>query len=292
MSTKYNANLFDSLKEALSNKNNYDSNFKDFLKFDIDKTYIVRLIPNVEDINNTWYAYKQHIWESCVHGKKVSTLCPNTYKQKCPICEHRSKIWATKNKTLIDQINPLKSNKRWLYNVYVIKDPTNPENEGKIKYLNAGAQLEAIIESARSGDDSEEYGFRIFDLSENGCNLRIKVEKNDGGYPKYTSSRFLSASAIEGLDSEDAIDAVYSSFKSLDTIFKRKSYDEVKDLLDVHFLGKDKSAPANISDSEDDDFKVDLDSSNDDDEISSGSSVSESSESDQEKRMKAILEDL
>jgi hypothetical protein len=285
MSTKYNASLFESLQEIITNKNNYDSAFKDFMKLEADKTYIVRLIPNVEDIAKTWYQYSQHIWDSAVTGKKVSTLCPNTYKEKCPICEYRSKIWATDNKELINGITPLRKNKRWLYNVYVIKDPTNPDNEGKIKLLNAGEQLEKVIEDARSGDYKDEYGFRIFDLSDKGCSLNIKVTKNQGGYPQYTSSRFSSPSSIPSIDSDSAIDEVHTNIKALDTIFKVRSYNEIKDLLDVHFLGKDKQTSASTDDDEivtkpkveDDDFVVASTTSN---------------LSDQEKRMQEILDDL
>jgi hypothetical protein len=287
MSTKYNASLFESLQEIINNKSaNYESGFKDFLKLETDKTYVVRLIPNVEDISKTWYHYAQHIWDSVVTGKKVSTLCPNTYKEKCPICEYRSKIWATKNQDLIDGINPTRKNKRWLYNVFVIKDPTNPENEGKIKLLNAGEQLEKVIEEARSGEFKDEFGYKIFDLSANGCNLNIKVEKNKGGYPTYVSSRFTSPSKIDALSTDAAIDEIHANIKPLDTIFKVRTYNEVKDLLDVHFLGKDKST---VTDDSIDEVKVE--SVTDDDDFSVVTNTS-STLSDQEKRMKEILEDL
>jgi hypothetical protein len=287
MSTKYNASLFDSLKEAFSNKNNVESAFKDFLKFEADKTYIVRLVPNVDSINNSWYNYSQHIFDSCVHGKKISVLCPNTYKEKCPICEYRSKIWATKNETLINQIKPLKKSEKWLYNAYVITDPTNPSNQGQVKYLNAGSQLEKIIEAARFGDDKDEFGHRIFDLSPNGCNLKIKVETNEGGYPSYVTSKFVSPSKIDSLDSDSAIDAAYAAFKPYENIFKAKTYNEIKDLLDVHFLGKDSTASAAVVE-EEDDFKVE---SVEVDDVPTTSTES-SSLSDQEKRMQEILADL
>lgn len=289
MSTKYNASLFESLQEIINNKSaNYESSFKDFLKLETEKTYVVRLIPNVEDISKTWYHYAQHIWDSVVTGKKVSTLCPNTYNEKCPICEYRSKIWATKNQDLINGISPIRKNKRWLYNVYVIKDPTNPENEGKIKLLNAGEQLQKVIEDARSGEFKDEFGYRIFDLSGSGCNLNIKVERNKGGYPTYVSSRFTSPSKIEGLDNDAAIDEIHNNFKPLDTIFKVRTYNEVKDLLDVHFLGKDKST---VTEDSSDEIKVESTKDDSDDEIIT-STKSSSTMSDQEKRMKEILEDL
>lgn len=275
MSNKYNQNLFDSLKDALADKSNAESSFKDFLKFEPDKTYVVRLVPNIKDGKKTRFHYFQHIFDSCVTGKKISVLCPNTYGEKCPIDEHRSKVWATKNQTLIDQVKPLKKSERWLYNAYVIKDPTNPSNEGNVKILNAGAQLQKVIQSAIDGDDSEEFGFRIFDLSENGCNLRIKVEKNEGGYPSYTSSKFLSPSKVDGLTDQDS---AYDSVKDLDSSFQRKTYAEIKEILDVHFLGKEKVESANETVEED--------------EIETVHEEPKPTTSDLDKEMEDILKDL
>jgi hypothetical protein len=286
MSTKYNASLFDTLKESFNNKNNTESVFKDFLKFESGKTYVVRLVPNVENISDSWYKYAQHIFPSCVNGKKISVLCPNTYKEKCPICEYRSKIWATKNETLINQIKPLKKSEKWLYNAYVVSDPSNPSNQGQVKYLNAGVQLEKIIEAARFGDDKDEFGSRIFDLSANGCSLKIKAETNEGGYPSYVTSKFVSPSEIDGLETDSAIDAVYGAFKSYENIFKPKTFNEIKDLLDIHFLGKDTEAPAVIED--EDEFKVDHVSVSPEVEVETKTD----SLSEQEERMQQILKDL
>ena len=248
--SKYTTNLFDSLKESLSTKTNAESSFKDFLKCEPDKTYVVRLLPNVEDGSKTRFHYWQHIFDSCVTGKKISVLCPNTYGEKCPIDEYRSKVWASKSEKLIEQSKPLRKTEKWLYNVYVISDPSNPDNNGKVKILNAGVQLQKIIQSAIDGDDSQEFGFKIFDLSENGCNLRIKVEKNEGGYPSYVSSRFMSPSKIEGLSDADS---VYETVKPLDTFFQRKTYAEIKTLMDTHFFGKDQTVEVNEVDDDDDD---------------------------------------
>lgn len=285
--SKYTSNLFESLKETLSAKTKTDSSFKDFMKCEPDKTYIVRLLPNLEDSSKTRFHYWQHIFDSCVTGKKISVLCPNTYGEKCPIDEYRSKVWASKNEKLIEQAKPLRKTEKWLYNVYVVSDPTNPENNGQVKILNAGVQLQKIIQSAIDGDDSQEFGFKIFDLSENGCSLRIKVEKNEGGYPSYVSSRFMSPSKIEGIDD---VDSIYDSVKSLDSIFQRKSYDEIKALLDTHFFGKEEEEvkPSESFEEEDDEVefvspKPTSETSNDD---------SDSSMSEEEKKMQAILNDL
>lgn len=281
MTTKYNSNLFDSLKDALSSKENTTENsFKDFMKMEPDKTYIVRLIPNLENTKLTRFHYYQHVFKSNVNGKFISTLCPHTYGEKCPIDEYRSKVYSAKNETLIDQSRPLKRTEKWLYNAYVIKDPTNPDNQGQVKIINAGTQLHKIIQNAIDGDDAEEFGaHKIFNLSPTGCNLKIKVEKNDGGYPTYVASKFTSPSEIEGLDD---LDEVYGQFKSLDTIFQPKSYEDIKKLLDVHFFGKDETTTVTDIEDEDEDDVV----------VAPVKSSSENTLSDHDKKMQDILKDL
>lgn len=234
---KYTNNLFESIKDAINKKTTSENTaFRDFLKLEAGNTYLVRLIPNLQSPERTLFHYYHHIWKSVSTNQIVSVMCPNTYGESCPIDEYRSKVYATKNESEIERIKPIRRNENWLCNVFVVKDPTNPENQGQVKILRLGKQLFDIISSAMSGDDSEEFGSRIFDLSENGCNLRIKVEANEGGYPKYTSSRFTSPSALEGVSNTEEL---YNSIKDLDTIFEHKSRTEITKMLNVHFLGKE-----------------------------------------------------
>lgn len=240
---KYTNNLFESIKDALNKKtgSSENANYKDFLKLEPDNTYVVRLVPNLKLPQNTMYHYYHHIWRSCVTNQYISVLCPNTYEESCPIDQYRAKIYNSKNEGEMERIKPLKRNENWLCNVFVLKDPTNPDNQGQLKVLKFGKQLYKIISSAMSGDDSDEFGARIFDLSENGCNLRIKVELNEGGYPNYNSSRFTSPSKIEGVDD---VSEIYSSVKELDTIFEHKTNEEIINLLNTHFLGKETESVA------------------------------------------------
>lgn len=233
--SKYTSSLFESIKETLNKNTSTESAFKDFLKMEVDKTYIVRLIPNVKNPERTLFHYYNHTWKSNLNNQVVSVLCPNTYGDRCPIDEYRSKIYNGKNESEIERIRPIKRNENWLVNVFVIKDPTNPENQGKVKILRYGKQLAKIIESAISGDDADEFGEKIFDLSEKGCNLKIKVEKNEGGYATYVGSKFMSPSKLEGTDN---VDELYNSTNELDAIFEHKSYDDIKKLFKVHFLGE------------------------------------------------------
>jgi hypothetical protein len=234
---KYNTSLFESLKEALNKKStSTNSAFKDVLKMEKGNTYIVRLLPNIEEPDKTFFHYFQHMWKSVVTTKIVSVLCPNTYGERCPIDEFRSKLYASKDTAQIEATKPLKRGENWMVNVYVIKDPTHPENNGTVKILRYGTQLHKVIDEALNDKEAaEEFGAKVFDLSKNGCNLRIKVEENEGGYAAYTASRFQSPSEIPGLDDPDS---VYDSLIPMDTMFKQLSYDEIKAILDKDWFGK------------------------------------------------------
>ena len=282
--SKYTSSLFESIKEALNKNTPTESSFKDFLKTEVDKTYIVRLIPNVNNPERTLFHYYNHTWKSNLSNNITSVLCPNTYGEKCPIDEYRSKIYNSKDQNEIDKMQPIKRNENWLVNVFVVKDPTNPENEGKVKILRYGRQLARIIESAISGDDSNEFGPKIFDLSDKGCNLKIKVEKNEGGYPTYVYSKFMSPSTLEGASDTDSL---YNLVHELDSIFEHKSYEDIKKLFNIHYFGQveETESASIVEEVEDVDF---LPSSKETVVESSDSSE----ESDEDNKMKQILQDL
>lgn len=238
---KYNKSLFESIKESLNKKQTTDNSaFRDILKLEKGNIYIVRLLPNIEDFDKTIFHYYSHIWQSRADQKLINVFCPNTYSERCPIDEYRGKIWKSGSDADKEDIKPLKRNENWMVNVYVIKDPTNPENQGQVKILRYGKQLNNIIMEAISGEEADEFGAKVFDLTENGCNLKIKVDENEGGYATYVSSKFQSPSKIEGLAEPDS---VYDTIKPLDTMFKQQSYAEIQKVLDKDWLCKMPSEP-------------------------------------------------
>lgn len=248
---KYNKSLFESIKESLNKKErSTDSAFKDFLKLEKNNTYIVRLIPNVSDFEKTFFHYYSHTFTSRTDQTMVNVFCPNTYGERCPIDEYRSKIWKTGDEAKREEIRPLKRNENWLVNVYVIKDPTNPENQGEIKTLRYGKQLHKIIDEAINGEESDEFGSRIFDLSGEGCNLKIKVDENDGGYATYVASKFMSKSEIADLEEPDDL---YDKVREFDGIFIQQSYDDITSILNKHWLSIESNDSKNSNKLEDDD---------------------------------------
>jgi hypothetical protein len=144
-----------------------------------------------------------------------------------------------------EKIKAIGRSEKWLVNVYVVNDPVNPDNNGKVKILRYGKQLQKIIKDAIDGEEAEDFGPRIFDLSPNGVNLRVKVEKQ-GDYPSYVSSKFSMPVAIADLDDAKA-KKVYDSVHDLTRVFTLKSYDELRIMLNEHYycnVVKDEAEPA------------------------------------------------
>jgi hypothetical protein len=132
----------------------------------------------------------------------------------------------------------------WLANVYVVSDPKNPDNNGKVKLLRFGRQIHKIIVEAIEGEDAEDFGPKIFDLSSNGCNFKIKVERQ-GEYPTYVSSRFAPSSKISEM-TDDKLEEVYENAHDLETVFTVRSTEEMKKMLDEHFFCKQSSTVKDV----------------------------------------------
>lgn len=228
--------MFESIKSALT-KEPTASRTKDFLRTEVGNTYTVRLLPNIKDPTKTFFHYYSYGWNSYSTGQLVMCVSPTTWGQRDPIGEERYRVLRNGTEDEKKKMSVIMRRENWMVNAYVVKDPVNPDNNGKIKVIRFGKQLHKIIMDAIEGEAAEEFGPRIFDLSPKGCNLKIRVEKQ-GDYPTYVSSRFESAKEIEGLDS-DEYDKKYNGASDLESYVSVKSYDELKSLFDQHFYCKE-----------------------------------------------------
>lgn len=232
--TAFNPNMFESIKSALTKQNEAPSSkYKDFLKTEPGNTYTVRLLPYIKDPSRTFFHYFSYSWNSFANGQFTTVVSPATWDDRDPIAEERYRILRTGTEEEKKKAVALTRRENWMVNVYVVNDPVNPDNNGQVKVLRFGRQLHKIIMDAINGEEAEEFGPRIFDLSPKGCSFKIKVERQ-GDYPTYVSSKFISAREIEGLD-EASYKKIYQSAYDLETYVTVKTYDELKHILDVHY---------------------------------------------------------
>jgi hypothetical protein len=217
------------------------------IKFEIGKTYVVRLLPNMKDPDNSILHYYYHGWESRATGEYKMVVSPTTWGKKDPIPSHRFRLANSEIPEDKESANLLTRRQAWLVNVYVVEDPSTPENVGKIKVLRMGKQLYKIVKDALDGDDEAEFGMKVFDLTPDGVNLKIKVEEQGAGknkYPTYVSSRFTNSCKVPEM-TDEKIDETYDSVFDLKDEITVLSYDELVKHLDEHFfVDTDASEPA------------------------------------------------
>lgn len=232
----FTSTIFQSIKDALAKTETSSGGnllYKEILKFKAGNTYVLRLLPNLKEPSNTFYHFFTHGWNSFATGQYVSALSLQTIGQADPIGRERYRLSKFGTDEEKRKANSVKWQEQWYVNVYVVDDPVNPENNGTVKIFRFGKKLNKLIESAIHGDDSDEFGSKVFDLSSGGVNLKLKVEKQ-GEYIAYDSSRFTSPVDL-GL-SEEKQKEIYESLHDLKSVNSLKTEEELMDMWKTHFL--------------------------------------------------------
>tara|TARA_R110000787_G_scaffold100723_1_gene205781 strand:+ start:2687 stop:3553 length:867 start_codon:yes stop_codon:yes gene_type:complete len=227
--------LFESIKNSLKEKETAKSSgAQDLLRYNHpDNTFVIRLLPFVKDPEKTFFHYFTYGFISKATGQYIVNASPTTYGEKDPIATYRWALWNNDNK---EEAGKIRRKENFLVNVLVVKDPVNPENDGTVKKLRFGKQIHGIIMDAIEGEDADEFGERIFDLSEEGCNFKLKVE-SQGEFPSFTASRFAGASKIKGM-TDERMQEVYDTAFDLEESVEFKSFTDLEKTLSEHFLTK------------------------------------------------------
>lgn len=294
MST-FTKSMFASIKDALT-KEGTSNKTVDILRTKPGNSYEVRLLPNIEDPTKTFFHYYSHGWTSYSTGQYVTAVSPTTWGDRDPISEYRLKVFRGGSPEEKAKSEAIFRRENWLVNVYVINDPDDPENNDTVKILRFGKQLHKIVMEAINGEDSDQFGEKIFDLSEGGSTFRVRCDKQ-GDYPTYVSSKFLIPGAIPGM-TDERIKEIYNGSHKLDETFRVKTYDELKLMLDEHYHCKDPSAsepsgsPVEQALSESKDPALDEDVPMDFDKPATNDSEDDTLEDDKVQQLLAGLDDV
>lgn len=154
-----------------------------------------------------------------------------TIGQKDPIGELNQNLWNTGGDEGKEQARKQKRKLQFISNIYVVKDPGNPENEGKVFLYKFGKKIWDKIEAQMNPEFEDETRVNPFDLWQ-GADFKLKIRKV-AGYRNYDSSEFESPAAL--LDDDSALEGVWNKQYGLNEFIDAanfKSYDELKAKLD------------------------------------------------------------
>ena len=149
---------------------------------------------------------------------------------KDPVSEFNSQLWNNGTDAGKDTARKQKRKLTYISNIYVVKDPANPENEGKTFLYKYGKKIFDKLTAAMQPEFEDEEAIDPFDFWQ-GANFKLKA-KNVAGYSNYDSSEFAATSAL--LDDDDAMESIWKKEYSLAELVAAdqfKSYDELKTRL-------------------------------------------------------------
>ena len=190
---------------------------------------VVRFLPTPEGEDMPWVSYWDHGFQG--PGGWYIEKSLTTLNKQDPVSEYNTQLWNTGIEANKEIARKQKRRLHYVSNVYVVSDPKNPDNEGKVFLYKFGKKIFEQLKEAISPQFEDEDAINPFDLRE-GANFKIKIRKVDG-YWNYDKSEFDSVSPL--FNDEGQLTEVATSVNSLSDIIapsEFKTYDELKEKLD------------------------------------------------------------
>ena len=237
------------VKEVEKMNNNGASGDDRLWKLDVDKSgngyAVIRFLPAPENEDLPFVKLYSHAFQGSGGWYIENSL--TTLGQKDPVSEYNSQLWNNGTDAGKEMARKQKRKLTYISNIYVVKDPANPENEGKTFLFKYGKKIFDKLTAAMQPEFEDEEAIDPFDFWQ-GANFKLKA-KNVAGYRNYDSSEFAAVSPL--LDDDDAMESIWKKELSLSEFVEPsqfKTYDELKVRLE-YVLGKRGARPA-VQDSE------------------------------------------
>jgi len=205
----------------------------------LDKTgngyAVIRFLPAVKGEDLPW----AKVWNHAFQGPTGQWYIENsltTLGNNDPVSELNSAYWNSGVESDKEIARRQKRKLQYFSNIYVVSDPKNPENEGKVFLFRFGKKIFDKCMEAMQPAFEDETPVNPFDFWE-GANFKLKIRKVDG-YWNYDKSEFEAPSPL--FDNDDAIEEVWKQQYALNEFTAPtnfKSYDELKTRLDMVLAG-------------------------------------------------------
>jgi hypothetical protein len=240
------------VKEVEKMNNSGNSSDDRVWKLECDKSgngyAVIRFLPAPDGEDLPFVKVYSHAFQG--PGGWLIDSCLTTLNQKCPICEHNSGLWNSGMDSNKEVARKQKRKLTYMSNIYVVKDPANPENEGKVFLFKYGKKIFDKLTEAMQPEFEDETPIDPFDFW-TGANFKLKA-KNVAGYRNYDSSEFAAQGAL--LNDDDAMEAIWKKQYSLAEFVapdQFKSYEEMKKRLDSVLGGKSTRVDSEVEDEDD-----------------------------------------
>ena len=241
--------LVKEVEKMSSNSNGADERL---WKPEMDKTgngyAVIRFLPAPEGEELPWVKLYTHAFQGPGGWYIENSL--TTLGQKDPVSEHNRELWNSGSEKDKETVRKQKRKLSYYSNIYVVKDPANPQNEGKVFLFKYGKKIFDKIMEAMQPEFEDETPINPFDFWQ-GANFKLKLVKKDG-YWNYDKSEFDRVSPL--LSDDDALEAVWKKEYSLSAVTapdQFKSYEDLEKRL-KYVLGQKPAARPRLDEEVDD----------------------------------------
>ena len=207
-------------------------------KPEVDKTgngyAVIRFLPAPDGETLPWAKLYTHAFQGPGGWYIENSL--TTTGGKDPVSEYNRELWNSGDEADKDVVRKQKRKLSFYANIYVVKDPTNPQNEGGVFLYKFGKKIFDKVMDVMQPEFEDENAINPFDFWQ-GANFKLKIVKKDG-YWNYDKSEFDRVSPL--LDDDDALEALWKKQYSLTDVVapdKFKSYEDLNKRLQ-YVLGK------------------------------------------------------
>ena len=201
---------------------------------------VIRFLPAHANCELPWTQVWSHAFQGPGGWYIENSL--TTLGKDDPVGELNRSLWNSGRESDKDIARKQKRKLSYYANVYVVKDSTNPENEGEVKLYKFGKKIFDKITAAMQPEFDDEEAINPFDFWK-GANFKLKI-KQVAGFWNYDSSEFGKVEAL--LDDDAELEKIYdkiydlSEFTAADQF---KTYDELKARLNSVLARKQVVAP-------------------------------------------------
>lgn len=215
----------------------YTKNYTDdrFWKPEVDKSgngyAVIRFLPPVDGEDIPWARVFNHGFQGPT-GLWYIENSLTTLGKKDPVSEYNTSLWNSGVEANKEIARKQKRRLNYMSNIYVVSDPKNPQNEGKVFLYKFGKKIFDKVNDLMNPEFEDENPVNPFDLWE-GANFKLKIRKVEG-FQNYDKSEFEKTSQL--LETDQELEKVWKSQYPLNEFTSEenfKTYDELKERLDL-----------------------------------------------------------
>ena len=186
---------------------------------------VLRFLPAIEGEDLPWVRY----WDHGFKGPTGQWYIENSLTsigQTDPVGELNSRLWNSGIESDKEVARAQKRRLHYVANVYVVSDPGNPDNEGKVFLFKFGKKIFDKIMDVMQPAFQDEQPVNPFDFWE-GADFKLKI-RNVEGYRNYDKSEFSAPAALS--DDESKLEAIYEKQYNLQEFLDPKNYKSYAEL--------------------------------------------------------------